>query len=386
MLRTDSAPQARFRAELREWLEANLPAELQHLSYRPSPQEVMPWFKKLSQRGLLAPHWPRAEGGMDATPVEQVIIVEELVRVGAPDLPMQGVNHIGPLLIKRGNEAQKRKHLPKIMSGEVIWAQGYSEPDTGSDLASLRCKAVVDGDYLVVNGQKTWNAWAQQADWVFALVRTGGGKSRRDGITFILADIKTPGITCRPIRTLSGDEELCEIFFVDVRVSIENVVGEIGDGWSVANSLLAEERIRSGSPTLALRALSRLKAVARLTGADKDPWMIDRIAGADIEVMVLESTYIDALERLQAGESNAGDASCLKIMGTETTQHVLEVLQEAAGPLAAVKTPDRVDEAHPDYSQNFLQSRRLSIYGGSNEIQRSILAMRVLGLPRGRDS
>lgn len=381
MLREETDSERAFRADLRAWLEANLTAELRHSSFRKTPAELKGWFRALSERGLAAPHWPKIYGGMGATPVEQIILIEELARIGAPDLPAQGLTHISPLLMKYGTEEQKREHLPKARTGEVIWAQGYSEPGSGSDLLSLRTRAQVKDDKLVINGHKIWTTGAHYADWLYVLVRTGEGKSR-DSITFVLCDAKTPGITARGIKTLAGDDELCEVFFDDVEVPLKNVVGKINEGWTVATALLTEERVRSGNPIMALRALCRLREAAALTGADRDPWMIDRLARAEVEVMALESSYLDALEQLEAGVSDPEESSRLKIHGSEVTQFVLEIMQELGGPHAATRTASLSGNDRPDYSQFFMQSRRLSIRGGTNEIQRGILAMRTLGLPR----
>jgi alkylation response protein AidB-like acyl-CoA dehydrogenase len=382
MLREETEREKSFRAQTRAWLDANLPAELRHAAGRVSPPELKGWFRKMADRGLAAPHWPREWGGIEATPVEQIILIEELARVGAPDLPAQGLTHISPILIKYGTEEQKREHLPKARTGEVIWAQGYSEPGSGSDLRSLSTKARLEGDHLVLNGQKIWNTGAQYSDWLYLLVRTGEDRRARDAITLVLLDAKTPGVTTRGIRTLAGDDELAEIFLDDVVVPLENVVGKIGEGWAVGTALLAEERIRSGTPIHALRALSRLKLAAAATGADRDPWMLDRIARAEVEVMALEASYLEALELQKAGEAEAEDSSRLKLFGAEVTQFVLEALQEVTGAHAAVRAPRAGNEEAPDFSQSFLQSRRLSIRGGTNEIQRGIIAMRALGLPR----
>ncbi len=382
MLREETPAQSAFRSEVRRWLEANLPGELRHASGRLTPPELITWFRKMADRGWAAPHWPREWGGIDAAPVEQIILIEELARIGAPDLPAQGLTHISPILIRYGTDEQKREHLEKARTGEAIWAQGYSEPGSGSDLRSLRTKAAIDGDKLVVNGHKIWTTGAHYADWLYVLVRTGEDRKARDSITLVLVDAKTKGIKPRAIRTLAGDDELCEVFFDDVVVPLKNVVGKIGDGWTVGTALLAEERIRSGTPIHALRALSRLKLAAHATGADKDPWVLDRMAQAEIEVMALEAAYLEALELQKAGEAEAEDSSRLKLFGAEATQFVLEVLQEVSGAHAAVRAPRVTYAETPDFSQAFMQSRRLSIRGGTNEIQRGIIAMRALGLPR----
>lgn len=382
MLRELNQSQRDFRREVREWLDANLPAELRHASGRLTPPDLKGWFKTLAERGWAAPHWPREWGGIDATPVEQLILIEELARIGAPDLPAQGLTHISPILIKYGTEEQKRQHLHKARTGEVIWAQGYSEPEAGSDLRSLRTRAVIDGDRLIVNGHKIWTTGAHYADWLYLLVRTGEDRKARDSITLVLIDATTDGITRRAIRTLAGDDELCEVFLDNVVVPLSNVVGKIGEGWTVGTALLAEERIRSGTPIHALRALGRLKVAAASVGADKDPWVLDRLAQAEIEVMALEAAYLEALETQQAGEAAFEDSSRLKIFGAEVTQFVLETLQMVAGAHAPLRPPQNASAETPDFSQLYLQSRRLSIRGGTNEIQRGIIAMRALGLPR----
>ena len=384
MLRPESAAEQNFRSEVRAWLLESTPAELRDLTFRPPPGSIMPWYRRLFERGWIAPHWPRGHGGMGASPVEQVILIEEMARVGAPDIPSQGLNQIGPLLIEFGSVSQCAQHLPRILSGEVIWCQGYSEPGAGSDLASLRTRARTEGDQLVINGQKTWTTWGHHAHWMYALVRSGASGNRHEGISFVLIDLATPGISRRPIRTIAGDEEFCEVFFDEVRVPLANVVGEAGSGWRIATALLNEERIRIGSPLLALKALERLRSVARLTGAAEEPELRARIAQAEIEVETLVAAYLDALEQLAQGADAAGASACLKVFATETVQLVLDVAQEAAGGARALLHPLTADGLSVDFSEMYLQSRRLSIYGGSNEIQRSLIATRVLGLPNGR--
>jgi alkylation response protein AidB-like acyl-CoA dehydrogenase len=382
MLREETAAEQAFRAEARSWLEANLPQELRHANNRLTPPELKGWFKTLGEKGWAAPHWPREHGGIAATPVQQVILIEELARVGAPDLPAQGLTHISPILIKYGTQEQKAQHLHKARTGEVIWAQGYSEPGSGSDLRSLRTRAVIEGDKLIINGHKIWTTGAQYSDWIYMLVRTGSDPKARDSITLVLVDAKTPGVTPRGIVTLAGDDELCEVFLDNVVVPVGNVLGKIGEGWTIGTALLGEERIRSGTPIHALRALYRLRQAARYTGADRDPWVQDQIVQAEIEVHALEAAFLEALEAQAAGEAEFEDSSRLKIYGAEITQFVLEVLQAISGAHAAIRAPHIGDHDTPDFSTLFLQSRRLSIRGGTNEIQRGIIAMRALGLPR----
>ncbi len=380
MLRNDTPTQAAFRREYREWVERHLPADLRYLTARPEPASVMPWYRALARKGWIAPHWPREHGGMGADAVTQVIMMEEGARLGTPDLPTQGLNHIGPLLIRLGTPAQRAKHLGPILDGDVIWCQGYSEPGAGSDLASLRTRARIDGDELVINGHKIWTTWGQHAQWMFALVRTGAPDSGRNGITFVLVDLATPGITRRPIRTIAGDDEFCEVFLDDVRVPMANVVGEIDGGWKVANTLLNEERVRVGSPQQPLRALERTIAVAQRTGAIGDPVFVDRLAGLAIEVDAIGAAFIEATEAFEAGIDPGQRSSYMKIHSTETVQRLLDLQQEAVGGAAGLPLTGEGRE-RLGFCGSALQSRRLSIYGGTNEIQRQILATRVLGLP-----
>lgn len=380
MFRRESAREAAFRREVADWLAEAVPAELRDLTFRPSRDAALDWYRKLSQRGWVAPHWPRAFGGMEASPVEQVILMEEMARAGAPDFPTQGLNHIGPTLIARGTPAQHARHLPPILAGDVIWCQGYSEPGAGSDLASLRTRAEVLGDRLVISGHKIWTTWGHYADWMFALVRAGNESAGRNGITFVLIDLHGDGITRRPITTIAGDDEFCEVFFDDVAVPLENVVGEIGDGWSVATAVLTEERLRLGAPALAFKALQRLRRVASYRGAP-DAHTCQRLAQAEIEVETLVAAFLNAAEACHDGENGA--TAYLKILSTETVQRILGFAQELAGEYAALKTPlHDCDGNRVDFSEMALQSRRLSIYGGTNEIQRTLIASKVLDLPR----
>ncbi|GAA5125459.1 acyl-CoA dehydrogenase family protein [Alloalcanivorax gelatiniphagus] len=386
MLRAETEAQARWRADIAAWLAHTLPDSLRHLTFRPPPDQAMAWYRTLAAHGWIAPHWPREHGGLGATPVEQVILMEEMARAGAPDLPTQGLNHIGPLLMHRGSEQQRARHLPAILNGDVIWCQGYSEPGAGSDLASLRTKGELDGDTLVINGHKIWTTWGHHADWMFALIRTGKGRRRQEGITFILIDLASPGITRRPITTLAGDDELCEVFFDDVRVPVDQVVGTLNQGWAVATALLDEERLRLGSPALALKALTRLRhlaASAEHRETARGP-LRERIARAEVETEAVIAAYLAAAEALDDGRP--ADCSSLKVLATETVQRTLDTLQRLAGASAALRDPRRDGALTLDYSEMFLQSHRLSIYGGTNEIQRTLIAQKTLNLPTGARS
>ena len=321
---------------------------------------------------------------MGASAVQQVILMEEMARAGTPDFPTQGLNHIGPLLIARGTPAQQQRHLPAILSGDAIWCQGYSEPGSGSDLSSLRTRAEVrggaDGDKLVINGHKIWTTWGHHADWMFALVRTSSADKPQHGITFVLIDMKTPGIRRRPIRTIAGDDEFAEVFFDDVAVPLDNVVGEIDKGWQVATAVLSEERLRIGSPAQALRARERLRMMLRAAPAGGVPHSVQGAAAlAEVEVETLTAAYLEAAEAAEQGI--AADSSYLKLLATDTVHQLLDLVQRVAGPAAALRDPVRHGSDLLDATEMFLQARRLGIYGGSSEVQRNIIATRVLGLP-----
>ena len=343
----------------------------------------MPWYRAMSRKGWIAPHWPNQYGGMGATLNEQIIMAEELARVGAPQLPAQGLNHIGPILIEFGTDAQKAKHLPAIVAGTVIWAQGYSEPGAGSDLASLATRATLEGDHFVVRGQKIWTTWAHYSDWMFALVRTDPlAQPRHAGISFLLLDLRSPGITIRPIRTIAGDDEFSEVFFDNVVVPAENLVGKLNDGWRIANALLGHERLRTSNPQYALSALDRIKTVARASGVITDPAFRDRLAAASINVTALSALFSHAVELTNLQRSPGPEASMIKIFGTELLQSLNDLLIEAAGSQASIEKPITTDPGTVEVSTSFLQVRRATIYGGSSEIQRNIIARRVLNLPQ----
>jgi alkylation response protein AidB-like acyl-CoA dehydrogenase len=382
MFRHDAPAEAEFRMEVRIWLEANLPLALRGRTTRLPPAELMPWYRALSRKGWLAPHWPRQYGGMGATLNEQIIMTEELARIGAPQLPAQGLNHIGPILMEFGTAAQKTQHLPPILAGTVIWAQGYSEPGAGSDLASLSTRAMLEGDRFVVRGHKIWTTWAHHSDWMYTLVRTDPQiQPRQAGISFLLIDLHSNGIRVRPIRTIAGDEEFSEVFLDDVVVPAQNLVGKLNDGWRIANALLGHERLATSSPQFALTALERIRTMARASGIMADAAFQDRLAAASIDVTALAALFNHAVE-LTNNERNLGpESSVIKIFASELLQRLNDLLIEAAGGHALADTPVATDFGDVDVATSFLVSRRVTIYGGSSEIQRNILARRVLNLP-----
>jgi alkylation response protein AidB-like acyl-CoA dehydrogenase len=382
MFRHDTPVEATFRNEVRSWLEANLPGSLRGRTIRPPPDELMPWYRTLSHKGWIAPHWPTQYGGMGATLNEQIIMTEELARIGAPHLPVQGLNHIGPILMEFGSEAQKAEHLPPILAGTVIWAQGYSEPGAGSDLASLATRATLEGDRFTVRGQKIWTTWAHHSDWIYALVRTDpAAEPRHAGISMLLIDLHSPGVRVRPIKTIAGDDEFSEVFLDDVIVPAENLVGQLNGGWRIANALLGHERLANSNPQFALMALERIKTMARSKGTIADPAFAERLAAASIEVTALSAMFNHAVELTNNERSLGPEASAIKIFGSELLQSLNDLLIEAAGGHAPTEKPIATAFGEVDVATPFLQSRRVTIYGGSSEIQRNVLARRVLNLP-----
>ncbi|MCC6781072.1 MAG: acyl-CoA dehydrogenase [Hyphomicrobiales bacterium] len=378
--RTPAPADEAFRDEVRSFLARTLPADLRHLPTRPAVARAMWWHRQLYARGWIAPRWPKVHGGMEASLEQQLILAEELGRIGAPEISGQAIGHIGPILMAFGSAEQKGQHLPKMLTGEALWCQGYSEPGAGSDLASLRTTAVPDGDHLVVDGSKIWTTWGHHADWMFALVRTDPTAAKQAGISFILIDMKTPGITVRPIRTITGDDELAQVFFDQVRVPRANVVGALNDGWRIANALLAQERLQSASPQKCVALLARLKRAAA-RGALDDAAFRERLAAAEIETLALAAAYQHAVDLTQAGRTLGPESSYLKLAATELTQQLAGLMLEAVGSDGALVGALATDDGPLDVAGTFLQVRRETIFAGSSEIQRNIIAKRVLNLP-----
>lgn len=380
--RTDTPDEKSFRTEVRDWVATTLPEDLRGWSTRPPFGRAMWWHRKLHSRGWIAPAWPKSYDGMEATLNQQIILKEELARAGAPEISAQGINHVGPILMAFGTDAQKDRFLPSILTGDESWCQGYSEPGAGSDLANLRTRADIDGDAFIINGSKIWTTWAQHSDWMFALVRSDPDAPRKQaGISFILIDLKSPGIVIRPIKTIAGDQEFAEVFLDDVRVPMANLIGDLHDGWRVANALLAHERLGTANPQLLFDALERVKKVAHASGALDDPYFRERLAEIEIDTVGFSAMFAHAAEIANAERSLGLDASIMKINGTETLQRLADLLLDAAGTDAALMGRVMTEDGPIEIAPLFLQVRRATIYGGSNEIQRNILAKRVLGLP-----
>jgi alkylation response protein AidB-like acyl-CoA dehydrogenase len=372
-----------FRGAFRAWVEENCPQRLRYMrKQRPVFAEVADWYRALSAKGWLAPTWPKEYGGMGLSPGKHIIYVEEWGRLGCPRIPDHGIGLVGPLLIQYGNAQQKAHYLPRILSGDDVWCQGYSEPNAGSDLASLRTEAVVDGDAFVVNGQKIWTTLAHCANWMFVLVRTDKtAKVRQQGITVLLLDLTSHGVRVRPIENLRGEADFCEVFFDNVRVPAENLVGTINDGWTVAKSVLGHERIFLGAPTRAEYALTRLEALATARGAFADAAFRSRYARLRLDLYDLGSSFERFARVLRNGGELGADVSMLKIFATELYQRITEEMLLVAGGEARYADDLEAGNAGIDAMNLFLDARAPAIFGGSNEIQRNILAKVVLQLP-----
>lgn len=335
----------------------------------------------MSRHGWLVPGWPREHGGMGLSQSKILVYMEELERCGAPRVMDQGLMNLGPVLIARGTEEQRQRFLPKILSGEHLWCQGYSEPNAGSDLASLRTEAVIEGDHFVINGHKIWTSVAFDANHMFALVRTDKTVKKQAGISFVMIDLRQPGVTVRPIRNIAGHEELCEVFLDNVRTPLTNLVGQLNDGWQVAKALLGFERVWSGSPRQSTIALLRLRQLARASGKMEDPAFVDKLAQVTMDVLDSAAAYERFAQIMRTGGSFGFEVSMLKIWATETCQRVTELMVEAAGDLGMLAGDVAVGDEQIDVLYPFLECRAFTIYGGSSQVQRNILVKNVLDLP-----
>ena len=387
-----SADERAFRDLVHDWLRANLPDDLRARVARYGPlsrDDLARWHRILAAKGWIAPAWPTEWGGTGWNVVQRYLFEEECGYAGAPPLSPFGLMMCGPVLLRFGTQAQKERFLPSIYAGDEFWCQGYSEPGSGSDLASLRTAAVRKGEVYVVDGQKTWTTHAHMADWIFCLVRTSRESERRqEGISFLLIDMRTPGITVRPLRLMDGGREVNEVFFDGVEVPVEQRVHEEGAGWTVAKYLLGHERMNTARIGTSRRELERLKAYAARTVRDGRPLLEDtrfrdKVARLEIEIMALAITNLRFLDALRAGRAPGAEVSLLKIRGTEIQQALTELMMEAAGPLAPALSG--ADDADPDditgaLAQRYCNYRKTSIYAGSNEIQRNIIAKQALGL------
>jgi alkylation response protein AidB-like acyl-CoA dehydrogenase len=369
-----------FRTHVRRWIESNYPAELRNPPKRLHWHDNKPWYFKLAEKGWLCPGWPRQFGGLGLSPAKQIIFTEEVERHGCARTNDHGIVMVGPLLINHGTAEQQQEFLPKILSGEHIWCQGYSEPNAGSDLAALRTEAVLEGDTYIVNGQKTWTTLAMDANWCFLLVRTDKNAKKQEGISFLLVDMATPGITVKPIINLEYHDEFCEVFFDNVRVPARNLVGTPNRGWDMAKALLSFERIYLGSPRLSAYAFARLRQLAERMGVWEEPAFQETYGRLRMDLEDLKSLYGSFVDKLRRGETLGPDVSMLKLFQTELFQRITDTMLEIAGENAGLLEPMEGNRNLNPTGQ-YIQARPATIYGGSNEIQRNILSKNVLGLP-----
>ncbi len=387
-----------FRDEVRAFVRSRLPHDisrkvLEHK--RLNREDFVRWQKILHEQGWMAPNWPVEYGGAGWSAVQQHIFDEECAEAGAPRVLPFGVNMVGPVIIAFGSAWQKQHYLPRILSSEDWWCQGYSEPGAGSDLASLKTRAERQGDRYVVNGQKTWTTLAQHADMIFCLVRTASTGKKQEGISFLLIDMRSPGVTVRPIITLDGEHEVNEVWFENVEVPVENLVGEEGRGWTYAKFLLSHERsgiAGVGASKRELRALKHIASQEQRNGRPliEDVRFRDRIGRLEIDLMALEITNLRVLAAEREGRPPGPEVSMLKIKGTEVQQMLTELMMEAVGPYALPFLPDAWgdhwlgERVGPGYAAplaaRYFNYRKTSIYGGSNEIQRNIMTQHILGL------
>lgn len=385
-----------FRDEVRDFIEKNYPAELKGKTRGSADlgrEDYLKWHKILAAKGWVAPSWPEEWGGTDWTITQKYIFQEELAAHDTMPLLPFGLSMVAPVIYTFGSQEQKSRFLPRIYNGDDWWCQGYSEPGAGSDLASLRTKAVRDADHYVVNGSKTWTTLAQHADWMFCLVRTDPTVKPQEGISFLLVDMSSPGITVRPIITMEGGHEVNEVFLEDVRVPVENRVGEENKGWTYAKVLLGHERTGIAGVARSKRQIERLKQIAGAELVDGSPLIGDhdferKLGEVEVDLLSLEYTELRTLAAMSQGGHPGPESSILKIKGTEIQQRITELLTEAVGYYAAPRfrdiEPDSNFPVGPDYApglaDSYFNMRKASIYGGSNEIQRNIIAKAVLGL------
>jgi pimeloyl-CoA dehydrogenase large subunit len=389
-----------FRDEVRAFLADNLPEDIRRKlvdGEHMDKQDLVTWSRILNAHGWAVPHWPQQYGGTGWDPMRQYIFLEETQKWPAPQPLAFGVNMVGPVIYTFGNEEQKAHYLPRIANLDDWWCQGFSEPGAGSDLASLKTRAVRDGDHYIVNGQKTWTTLAQYADWIFCLVRTDTEAKKQEGISFLLIDMKTPGIEVRPIITIDGGREINEVFLTDVRVPVENLVGQENKGWDYAKFLLGNERTNIARVGMSKQRIARIRELAgkEMSGGRpliEDSRFLEKLTAVEIELKALELTQL----RVVAADARRGNtgrpdpaSSILKIKGSEIQQATTHLLMQVMGPHALPYHDHDIEGSNmppiePDYAAtaapSYFNYRKVSIYGGSNEIQKNIIAKAVLGL------
>ena len=381
-----------FREEIRTWVHAHLPQDLSHKVHNAlqlTREDMQHWGKILGKKGWLGHAWSKEFGGPGWTAIQKHLFEEECALAGAPRVVPFGPVMVAPVIMAFGNAEQQQRFLPGIASGDVWWSQGYSEPGSGSDLASLKTRAERVGNKYIVNGQKTWTTLGQYGEWIFCLVRTAAEGKPQNGISFLLIDMKSPGITVRPIILLDGSAEVNEVFFDDVEVPAENLIGEENKGWNYAKYLLAHERTNIADVNRAKRELERLKRIAKTEGVYEDIRFRDEIAKLEVDIVALEMMVLRVLSAEKSGKQSLDIAGLLKIRGSEIQQRYSELMMLAAGPFAmplireameAGWQGDHVGHAHcAPLASTYFNLRKTTIYGGSNEVQRNIVSQFVLG-------
>jgi alkylation response protein AidB-like acyl-CoA dehydrogenase len=387
-----TADELEFRREIRQWVGENLPKDLSHKVHnalRLSRDDMQGWARILGKKGWLGWGWPKQFGGPGWNAVQKHLFEEECALAGAPRVVPFGPVMVAPVIMAFGSKAQQERFLPGIASGEVWWSQGYSEPGAGSDLAGLKTRAERKGDKYIVNGQKTWTTLGQYGEWIFCLVRTDTTGKPQTGISFLLIDMKTPGITVRPIILLDGEHEVNEVFFDNVEVPAENLIGEENKGWTYAKHLLSHERTNIADVNRAKRELERVKRIAKAEGVWDDSRFRDQIAQLEVDIVALEMMVLRVLSAEKSGKQSLDVAGLLKIRGSEIQQRYTELMMLAAGPysrpyvhdaMEAGWQGDHVGAAHcMPLAGSYFNMRKTTIYGGSNEVQRNIVSQVVLG-------
>jgi len=394
-----TAEDLKFQKEVQDFLKAEFPQDIKHKvdnGIRLEKDDFVRWQKILNNRGWVAPNWPEEFGGTGWTPTQKYIFAMEMGLYGAMAPVAFGVNMVAPVIYTYGNEEQKKRFLPDILESNVWWCQGYSEPNAGSDLASLKTTATRDGDHYVVNGTKTWTTLGQHADWIFCLVRTDNTAKKQEGISFLLIDMKTPGIKVSPIYLLDDEPEVNEVHFDNVRVPVENLIGEENQGWTYAKVLLTHERTNIAQVPNSKLKLRKLRDLAEKTpdgfGGNllNDPVFSRKLAEVEIQVLALEFAELRTLAAVSVGKAPGPESSILKIVGTEATQFIDELYMEVAGYHSLPHVPAQFAEGFSgerigtgslvNSSNVYFNNRKKSIYGGSNEIQKNIISKAVLGL------
>lgn len=380
-----------FRDEVREFFAEEFDADQMNKAakddYRGS---IIKWQKKLYKKGWIAPGWPKEYGGTGWTPTQKFIYETERGAAGAPDVVPFGLKMVAPVIYTFGSDEQKAKFLPRILSSDDWWCQGYSEPGAGSDLAALSTAADLHGDHYVINGSKIWTTYAQYADWIFCLVRTSKEMRKQQGIGFLLIDMKSPGISVKPIITIDGKHSLNEVFFENVKVPAENMIGDPEKGWTYAKALLAHERTGMAEVANSTLTLNKIKARAAMeTNGGKrlidDPIFQKRLSDIETELMALEYTELRVIASMAEGGMPGPESSLLKIKGTETTQALAELYMQLSAHYGGIlpgqlSAEDIGHEFADEARERYMYSRAATIYGGSNEVQRNVIAKAVLGL------